>query len=128
MQRTKNFYLIAIASIIAGFGLFLLPEYAIAATSKGVGDMSKEISTQLTSVASLIIIVAYVAGICFALAGIIQFKAHKDNPQQVPLSKPIVYLIVGACLLYLPSLIGASGQTIFGGSQKSAGSATGIIE
>lgn len=127
MQKTKNFYLIAIVSVIAGLGLFLLPEHASAAASKGVGDMSKDISTQLTSVASLLIVVAYVAGICFALAGVVQFKAHKDNPQQVPLSKPIVYLIVGACLLYLPSLIGASGQTIFG-SEKSVSSGTSVIQ
>ena len=54
------------------------------------------------------------AGIGFAMAGILQFKAHKDNPAQVPLSKPIVYVCVGAFLLFLPQLMGTAGKSVFG--------------
>jgi len=93
-----------------------------------IGTIATSIVTQLQNVALLLIIIAYVSGICFSLAGVIQLKVHKDNPQQTPLSKPIIYLIVGACLLYLPSLIGASGATIFGDDMKSAGNTSGIIE
>lgn len=93
-----------------------------------IGTIAINIVGQLRDVALLLIIIAYVSGVCFSLAGVIQFKVHKDNPQQTPLTKPIVYLIVGACLLYLPSLIGASGATIFGDNTQSAGNTAGIIE
>lgn len=82
--------------------------------------VSSTLTTQIKSLAGLLVIVAYVAGIGFALAGVIQFKAHKDNPAQVPLSKPIVYLGVGACLLFLPALMGTAGNTIFGGEQSAS--------
>jgi len=71
-------------------------------------------------IATFLVIVSYVAGIAFMLTGILQFKAHKDNPQQTPLSKPVIYIIVGALLLFLPAIIGTAGQSIFGGTDNSS--------
>jgi len=78
-----------------------------------LASISEHAIEQVRTVANLLVIVAYVAGVGFALAGVVQFKAHKDNPAQVPLSKPLVYLIVGACLLFLPAIMKSAGGTIF---------------
>lgn len=112
----KNVKLSAgVAGIIAS--LMIASAYAGGNDLESVADT---LTTQIKSLAGLLVIVAYVAGIGFALAGVVQFKAHKDNPAQVPLSKPIVYLGVGACLLFLPALMGTAGNTIFGGEQANS--------
>ena len=122
MYKSKKSYLTMFSFIAIGILLFLCNDLALAAGGKGLKDIADGMGEQVQAVASLLIIVAYVAGVGFALAGVVQFKAHKDNPTQVPLSKPIVYLVVGACLLFLPTIISSSGETIFGGDQQSAGS------
>jgi hypothetical protein len=115
-----------ILPLVASTALLLLPELAIATTpaAKGLTDLATGIKGQVSSIADVLVVVAYVAGVGFALGGIVQFKAHKDSPAQVPLSKPIVYLAVGACLLFLPSIFDIAGQTVFGGGQKSGKFAT----
>jgi intracellular multiplication protein IcmD len=100
--------------------LFLWGDPSFAATDKTVGSLATTIKADIGTVAQLLIVISYIAGVGFALAGIIQFKAHKDNPTQTPLSKPMVYLIVGACLLFLPTVIRTAGQSVFG-SEKQTG-------
>lgn len=69
--------------------------------------------TSIGSLATLITAGAYVAGFGFALGAILKFKAHKDNPTQTPLSKPIVLLFVAAALIFLPSIFKSTGGTLF---------------
>jgi len=101
---------------------FLSTTAAFAAGSDvGLGAIATNVSGQLSSMAQLMVYVAYVAGVGFALAGILQFKAHKDNPQQTPLSKAVVLIIVAACLLFLPSVMSAAGGSVFGSSASGGG-------
>lgn len=93
--------------------------FAGAGGGKDLGGIAEGVTEQLGNVATLFVVVAYVAGVGFALMGITQFKAHKDSPQQVPISKPIVYIMISAGLLFLPTLMDTAGQTVFGGDQQS---------
>lgn len=116
--KIKN-YLTYISSI----ALITISEVALASQGgQQLKDIVGNVKTNITSLISLLIIVSYIAGVGFALAGILQFKAHKDNPTQVPLSKPIVLLAVAACLLFLPSIMSTAGHTVFGTSAKDIGS------
>ena len=45
---------------------------------------------------------SFVAGIGFLLAGLIQYKHHRDNPQLVRLSTVFTYLALGLALIALP--------------------------
>lgn len=128
MYQLKNICLKK--SLIAIFGIVLLLSQDLVLASTGGGDLTSISTTligEIKSVVQLLIIISYVAGVGFALAGVIQFKAHKDNPTQVPLSKPIIFLVVGACLLFLPTMISSAGQSIFGSDKKSSGEFTGVI-
>lgn len=111
-----------VGSVILGsLVLTLISTVAFAGGGGGTSDiagLTSTITTQATAVAKLMNIAAYVAGVGFALAGVLQFKAHKDNPQQTPLSKPIVLIIVAACLLFLPSVMDIAGQSVFGQGGK----------
>ena len=88
-------------------------------------DLSKSLTEQISTIAMLLSVTAYVTGVGFALAGILQFKTHKENPQQVPLSKPVVSVIVAACLLFLPNILSVSGTSLFGSEAKDAATAGG---
>jgi intracellular multiplication protein IcmD len=106
--------------------LMLFTEMAFAGgggSGGGVGAVAKTVTSNLVSIANLIGAAAYVSGIAFALTGLMKFKAHKDNPQQTPLSQPIVLIMIAAGLIFLPSMIGAAGGTLFEGGK--AGSAKG---
>jgi len=104
------------------FALFCLSNFAMAGS---VGDVSDTVAGSMESVGKLITGASYVAGIGFALLGLLKLKAHKDNPTQVPLSQPIVLLAIAAGLVFLPSIISTAGDTIWGDSGGQRGGATG---
>ncbi|HKY70250.1 MAG TPA: DUF6750 family protein [Gammaproteobacteria bacterium] len=105
-------------------GLFFFNHFVLAGTLGDVADTIKESIGPLTA---LITAASYVAGVGFALTGLFKFKAHKDNPTQVPLSQPIVLLAIAAGLIFLPTIISTAGETIFGGTKK-AGGVEGVTE
>ena len=118
-MNKKSIGRIALAALFIA-DIFYTCAYA-AGSDTGIGKVASTVTDQLGAMANLMVYVAYVSGVGFALAGILQFKAHKENPQQTPLSKPIVLIIVAACLLFLPSVMTAAGGSIFGTSASGGG-------
>ncbi|WP_218814857.1 type IV secretion protein IcmD [Rickettsiella endosymbiont of Dermanyssus gallinae] len=109
----------------AKLALFIVPFLYTELASAKDGDNLGAIATTLTSsfegVAKLITAGAYMAGIGFAMASMLKFKAHKDNPTQIPIGTPIALLFIGAALIFLPNIFGIAGQTIFGGTSGAGG-------
>ncbi len=103
--------------------LFLVCDFASAAA---LGDVAEQITGSLGNVAKLITAASYVAGVGFALTGLFKFKAHKDNPTQVPLSQPIVLLAIAAGLIFLPSVIDTVGETVFSGGTRATAEGGGL--
>ncbi|MEL6846324.1 MAG: DUF6750 family protein [Bacteroidota bacterium] len=93
----------------------------VAVANQDLQGIARGVTEQVNAVASLLVVVSYVAGVGFALNGIIKFRAHQISPQQTPLSQPITMIAIAACLLFLPTIMRAAGTTIFG-SDKSVGS------
>lgn len=125
-SSTRTFRALAYgAGIVA---LLSISELALAAGGGGggasLGSVATNITGSMSAVAKLITAVSYVAGIGFALMGLLKLKAHKDQPAQVPLSQPFVLLFISAGLLFLPSMITTAGETLWKGEQK-AGNAAG---
>lgn len=98
---------------------------ALAASGVGLGGVADTARGNLTAVAKLITAASYVAGLAFAVGAIVKFKAHKDNPTQIPIGTPIALLFVGAALIFIPSVFNVAGQTLFGTSGTVAG-ASGV--
>ena len=109
--------------LLVGCGLIALlgTTVAFAAGEQDLKGIAQGVTEQVNAVASLLVVVSYVAGVGFALNGIIKFRAHQISPQQTPLSQPITMIAISACLLFLPTIMKAAGSTIFG-SDKSVGS------
>ena len=101
------------------FFIFILTTSTVAAAD--IGDVSQTIGSSFPHLAKLITSGSYIAGLAFSIAVIIKFKAHKDNPTQVPIGLPITLAIIAASLLFLPSILSASGETIFGNKKETAG-------
>lgn len=125
-------------ALALGLVLFAGSVEVFAASSSGssgppsgsIGTLADTIITSLQSVQDMLIAVCYIAGVGFAGAGIFKFKQHKDNPTQVPLGGPIAMIFIAAALIYLPSVIIATGTTIFGssGSHGAIGQNQNIFE
>lgn len=93
---------------------------ALAAIS-GIGSVAAQVTSNVSNIAKLITAASYVAGMAFAVGAIVKFKAHKDNPTQIPIGTPIALLFVGAALIFVPTVFKVSGSTLFGGSGVVAG-------
>jgi len=108
-------------SLCAYFGtllaLFFISDLLLAGgdpADNSLGDIAGTVTDSMSNVAKLITATSYVAGVGFAMMGMLKFKAHKDNPTQVPLSQPIVLLVIAAGLVFLPNLISTGGATVWG--------------
>ncbi len=98
--------------------------YTVTSYAEGVmtlGDMALTITKSFEGLAKLITAGAYMAGIGFVMASMLKFKAHKDNPTQIPIGTPIALLFVGSALIFLPHIFVIAGYTIFGGTGGAAG-------
>lgn len=100
----------SLALIAGGIGLMM----AEPALAKTVGDVAGNLTTSTNGVVKAVGAISSAAGFIMALIGALKFKAHKDNPQQTPISVPIIYLVVASLLLFLPTLIQTGADTIWG--------------
>lgn len=94
------------------------------APAGGIASLANNLKGNFGALAQLITAGSYVAGFGFILASIFKFKSHKDNPTQIPVGTPIALLFIGAAMVFLPSLIGSAGKSVF--SQGSAGTVAGV--
>ena len=89
-----------------------------------IGGMATLITTSFEDIAKLITASSYLAGIGFALAAVMKFKQHKDNPTQIPIGGPIAMLFIASALLFFPSVLGIAGMSIFGTTQTAGAMGT----
>lgn len=86
-----------------------------------LGKVASTITGSFGQLAKLITAGAYMTGIGFCMASMLKFKAHKDNPTQIPIGTPIALLFIGAALIFLPNIFKIAGYTIFGGTSGAGG-------
>lgn len=99
----------AFAAVIAS-GFFICQ--AFAAETQSIGNMAAKAQESMSYIGKLMIGTAYIAGIGFSIAGIFKFKQHRDNPTQIPIGTPIALLVVGVVLVFLPSIVSSTGETL----------------
>lgn len=94
----------------------LVGPVALAAAISGIGSVAHQVGTNLGAIAKFLTAASYVAGMAFAIGAIVKFKAHKENPTQIPLSTAIVLLFIAAALIFIPMVFRVGGGTLFGAS------------
>lgn len=106
--------------VLLALSCFAVGTASLAAVS-GIGSVATNVASNLAAIAKLITAASYVAGMAFAVGAIVKFKAHKDNPTQIPIGTPIALLFVGAALIFIPTVFKVSGATLFGSSGATGG-------
>ena len=105
-------------------GLLMVTGDAMAMT---VGSMASKITSNIGALTQLITAGSYIAGIGFAVGAIMKFKAHKDQPTQVPVGTPVALVFIAGALLFLPTILSTAGDTMFGAGAHKTGGATGTV-
>ncbi|CDZ76924.1 hypothetical protein BN59_01203 [Legionella massiliensis] len=106
---------------------FILAVIAGEVMATSLGNMASSITSSIGSISKLITAGSYVAGLGFSLGAIMKFKAHKDNPTQIPIGTPLALTFIAAALLFLPSILGVAGATMFGATGGSVAGASGTL-
>ena len=96
-------------SIGAGFGI---------ANAAGVVDLASGWTDTLTSLKSVVVVGSSMLGLGVMGAGALQLKKHGENPNQVPLNKPLIFLAGGALLFGLGATSNTMQDTLFGGNGR----------
>jgi intracellular multiplication protein IcmD len=119
--------LVCLSKTIGYFCTSLLFFYInpVMADDATLGSIATTITQSFSGLSKLITAGAFLAGIGFAMAAILKFKAHRDNAQQVPIGAPIALLFVAAALMFLPTVYGSIGVSVFG-TEATKGSLTGV--
>jgi len=109
MRALKSVLAAASAAVV------LAPAFAFADGEGGIGDVANTVTGQLDNFVPLIGILCLVVGIAFTGMGILKFRQHAENPNQVPISQPLIRMAIGVLLIALPSTIDMGVSTLFGG-------------
>ncbi|MGE4349417.1 MAG: type IV secretion protein IcmD [Candidatus Berkiella sp.] len=121
MQNAKSGVLHFISNrIFISLILILATGSVLAHGGQTLGDVAGNITKSMSGLARLITATSYVAGVGFAMMGMLKLKAHKDQPAQVPLGQPIMLLVIAVGLIFLPNLINTGGNTIWGDQANQA--------
>ncbi|BCA94128.1 hypothetical protein TUM19329_04890 [Legionella antarctica] len=112
----------------ASASLIALVSQDASAGALTLGGMASSITKSFTNLAKLITAGSYLAGLGFSIGAIMKFKQHKDNPTQIPIGTPIALVFIAAALLFLPTILGVTGQTMFGGAGKTAGPTGSVFQ
>ncbi len=95
--------------------------FAASGSGKNLGGIAQTITSNFGDLAKLITAGSYIAGMGFAVGAILKFKAHKDNPTQIPIGTPIALIFIAAALIFLPSIFKVAGFTLFSTGGNPAG-------
>ena len=102
-------------SIMIGSLFCMNPIYA--ATVPTLDQVIINISNNLQNLMRLTTAIAYLFGIYFIVTGIMEFKHTGESrtmmSQEHHIKKPLIFMAVGAALIYLPSSINAGLNTFF---------------
>lgn len=88
---------------LATLGLSLWSFSAMASSnSTSLGDIANTLLQPTALVTKLLLLACYVIGIALILMAFAQYKIHRQSPKLVPLSTPIILLVLGVIALMIP--------------------------
>ncbi len=122
--NTRKRSIIRLALTILSIVGFIVAGVAYGA-SISIGQAAANVTNSMSDLAKLITAGSYVAGFGFAVGAVLKFKAHKDNPTQIPVGTPIALIFIAAALIFLPAIFGMAEKTVFG-AKASSGGVTGV--
>jgi hypothetical protein len=102
--------------------LLSLPSLSLAQAGPGFGEITGDLTSQVSPVANLVTTMAFLFGTGLVIIGLLKFKKFAERPGD-DASRPlvaIVFILGGAAVIALPSSISTGVATIFGGDAPTA--------
>ena len=99
---------------VAVAAAMMLPATAFA--QRDVGGIAESLADQTGDIADLVSIAAFVIGVGLAIAGLLKFRAHSQNPNDPSnkMSTAFMLVFVGAAMVAIPATLGSGILTVFG--------------
>lgn len=69
-----------------------------------IADMANQLIIGTDTVTKLVLAACFVVGGILVVSAIGQFRSHYFSPKMVPLDRPIIYLLLGMALFFVPFL------------------------
>ena len=69
--------------------------------NESFGDIANTLFGGALSIKGMVRAICIIAGVALILNSLFQFKKHRNNPSEVPISTPIMTLVVGLGLIAL---------------------------
>lgn len=69
---------------------------------QSIGDVADNLMGPTSVVTKLVDITCYIIGMAFILVAFAQYKIHRQSPKLVPLTTPVLLLVLGVCALLIP--------------------------
>ena len=116
--------------LVSGLAALLFSAADMAcASGVTITNLQVNLGKTVTAVGKILVDVSLICGIGFILVSFFKFHAHKNNPQQIPLSQGITLLVIGAGLTVFPYLIKGVANAATGSSKTGSvsGSAMATI-
>jgi hypothetical protein len=113
MRLTKS-------SILAIGAVLLLASIPAFAQGDTAGTAASGLVDQFGSFAQLLLGAAFLGGIGCGITAFLKFRGHAENPQQVPLKQPLVWLFVSVCLIAFPAALSMGKTSIFASGQSNS--------
>lgn len=76
-----------------------------------LGDIAQTLISGTDFVTRIALAAAIIMGAGFIVFSITSYLQHRRNPKLVPLDRPVLYLVIGICLCFLPHLGKFVGET-----------------
>lgn len=114
-------------SVLMCFILCFVSPTCFADTTLTIGGVASLVTQSFKNLAKLITATSYLAGLGFSIGSVMKFRQHKDNPTQIPIGTPIALLFIASALLFLPSILGIAGVTLFGAQGGTVAGPSGIV-
>jgi hypothetical protein len=86
------------------FILLMASINAYAQIPGSLGDLSDKLLLPMSLLTGALYNMSLAIGIALLFGSLIQYKNYRNNPSQVPLSRPITLLVFGVILVVLPLL------------------------
>lgn len=77
-----------------------------------IGDWADAMMGPVSGLGHIMNAICFVSGVGFLLGGLLQFKYHRENPQQVRISTPIILFALGLVVIAFPifAMLSESGR------------------
>lgn len=103
-------------TVLTSVVLLLLPQALLAGSTGSIGDAAVNLLGPTEIITKLALIACYIVGVALILVSFAQYKIHLQSPKLVPLTTPVLLLVLGIITVFIPY----ASENMFGESASAA--------